>query len=165
MRVTLTETEARICKWLAEQRFTTARAAGVKDAQLGPQASAQTDLDGIAGEFAFCKAVNVWPDMTIGARRGGHDAILNGLTVDVKTTRVESGHLLATLGKASTASDIYVLVVGTIPSFRIAGWATAHRLLRAENVKDFGHGRGYALGQRDLRPFEQLRNCCTCENL
>lgn len=156
MHVLLTDTETRICKWLAAQRFATARAAGVADAQMGPQSSEQTDLDGIAGEFAFCKAANLWPDMTIGARRGGHDAIVNGFTVDVKTTRVERGHLLVTTKKSLTPSDVYVLVIGTIPSFRIAGWAWAHWIMQDRHRRDFGHGAGFALAQHELLPFAEL---------
>ena len=136
---------------------------------MGPQSSQQTDLDGIAGEFAFCKAANVWPDMTIGARRGGHDAILNGLSVDVKTTRCTTGHLLATTKKSTTASDIYVLVVGTVPEFRIAGWATARQLLHPDNISDFGHGPGYALHQSQLNDIADLldrdRRAITCGNV
>ena len=156
VRVTLTDTEVRICRWLAAQRFAAARKAGVQDAQMGPQSSEQTDLDGIAGEFAFCKVANVWPDMTIGARRGGHDAFLNGMSVDVKTTRCPTGHLLATIKKSTTASDVYVLVIGTVPEFRIAGWASAAQLLHPENIADFGHGSGYALSQRQLQPISAL---------
>lgn len=156
VRVTLTDTEVRICRWLAAQRFAAARKAGVQDAQMGPQSSEQTDLDGIAGEFAFCKVANVWPDMTIGARRGGHDAFLNGMSVDVKTTRCPTGHLLATIKKSTTASDVYVLVIGTVPEFRIAGWASAAKLLHPENIADFGHGSGYALSQRQLQPISAL---------
>ena len=156
VRVILTDTEVRICRWLAAQRFAAARKAGVLDAQMGPQSSEQTDLDGIAGEFAFCKVANVWPDMTIGARRGGHDAFLDGMSVDVKTTRCPTGHLLATIKKSTTASDVYVLVIGTVPEFRIAGWASAAQLLHPENIADFGHGSSYALSQRQLQPISTL---------
>jgi len=158
MRVTLVDTEVRICKWLAAQRFAVARNSGVSDRQMGPQSSEQTDLDGIAGEFAFCKAMNLWPDMTIGARSGGHDAALGALSIDVKTTRHASGHLLATTKKSDNASDVYVLVIGTISEFRVVGWASSAMLFHQDNLSDFGHGLGYALPQCKLRPLHELRD-------
>jgi len=156
MRVTLTESEFRICRWLAAQRHSGARAAGVTDQQMGPQSAEQTDLDGIGGEFAFCKAANLYPDMTIGARAGGFDAQLHGMSVDVKTTRYENGKLLATLGKSIASADIYVLVVGTIPEYRIAGWVHGVTLIHPRNIRDLGRGPGYALDQHDLLPARLL---------
>lgn len=149
--IVLTEHEMRICTWLAKSRHAVARAADVVDAQMGPQGSWQTDLDGIAGEFAFCKAMNCYPDMTVSARSGGTDARVGSITVDVKATRYEDGRLLATRKKAAFACDRFVLVVGTPPNLRVAGWCHADELLDSSNIINLGHGEGYGLNQVDLR--------------
>ena len=156
MTVTLTDTEARICEWLGKMRNLAARAAGVVDRKQGPQDAISTDVEGIGGEFAFCKAFNAWPDLTVGARRGGHDAVVCGILFDVKTTNRPAGRMLATLGKSVDEVDAYALVCGTMPTYRIAGWCWSPELIADANVIDLGHGPGYALQQDRLRQTDAL---------
>ena len=156
MNVTLTDWEFRICEMLAAERYRSARQGGVKDAQIGPQDSTLTDLVGICGEFAFCKALNVYPDLTIGPRSGGVDARIGGMTVDVKATVRESGRLLATLKKAMHTCDVYVLAIGQTLDYRLAGWAFSDELIDEVNMVNLGHGWGYALDQSALHPITEL---------
>lgn len=156
--VALTEWEFTICKWLANERYQSARKAGVKDAQIGPQPSAITDLVGICGEFAFCKAFNCVPDLTIGPRSGGVDACLHGMTIDVKTTARMDGNLLAPLKKASVPCDAYVLVLGSDLQYVLAGWAFADELLHEDQVDDLGWGPGYVMWQDELHPMGELES-------
>lgn len=156
MTITLTDTESRICAWLGKMRHIAARSAGVKDRKQGPQDAIATDVEGIGGEFAFCKACNAWPDLTVGARKGGHDAVVAGMKFDVKTTGRQRGRLLATLGKSVDEVDAYALVCGTMPTYTIAGWCWSPELIDWRNAIDLGHGPGYALEQERLRPFASL---------
>lgn len=156
MTITLTDTEARICAWLGEMRHKAARLAGVVDRKQGPQNAIATDVEGIGGELAFCKACGAWPDLTVGARSGGHDAVVCGILFDVKTTNRPSGRMLATLGKSVNEVDAYALVCGTMPTYRIAGWCWSQELIVDANVIDLGHGPGYGLTQDKLRPFALL---------
>jgi hypothetical protein len=155
-KVTLNKWEVRICTWLSKNRYESARKGGVTDAQMGPQASEETDRIGICGEFAFCKVFNLYPDMTIGPRKGGVDAWINGMAIDVKTTTCAHGRLLATTKKADRACDVYALVIGEPPTFTMAGWAHSYELLRAENLVNLGYGPGYALHRQRLHPMDQL---------
>jgi hypothetical protein len=59
-KIKLTESEVRICQWLAKQRHSSNRSGGVVDGKIGPQSCEETDLEGICGEFAFCKALNLF---------------------------------------------------------------------------------------------------------
>lgn len=166
MRVTLTDAEFRICRWLAAQRHAVNRASHVVDRQLGPQSAEQTDLDGIGGEFAFAKAANLYPDMSLSPRQGSFDAVLYGHSIDVKTTKYASGMLLATTNKCTDPADVFVLVMGSMPSYVVAGWAWGRELLHADNLRDLGHGVGYALPQHRLRPIASLLGVGTpCEIL
>ena len=152
MAVTLHHGEEQIAKWLGEQRHAANKAAGTFQPTKGED-PLWLDVNGAGGEIAFCKLNNLWPDLTIRPRRGGHDCVSYfGLKVDVKTTHREDGQLLAVLGKSDLAPcDAYVLMVGRLPVYRWVGFALVEDLISKATVKDLGHGDTYALPQRLLR--------------
>ena len=156
MNVTLDRMEARIATGLGRMRSHNARAKGIKDRKIGPQDAVDGDINGVGGEFAFCKACGVWPDLTVTPRSGGHDAVVFGTRFDVKTTKVPDGRLLAPIYKPIDAADAYVLVCGKLPQYRIVGWAWSHELLFSGNRIDLNHGTHFGLDQSRLRPFAQL---------
>jgi hypothetical protein len=150
---TLTPFEQRLARALAEARHQRARRHGIANARIGPQGDLETDLEGIAGELAFCALANVYPDLQLEELRP-HDAIVGGVAYDVKTTRHERGRLLATMAKQGRAPDRYVLMVGQFPGpYECRGWFPSHLLLRPERVVDLGHGRGFAVPQEELIPW------------
>jgi hypothetical protein len=155
----LTEPEVRICQWLAKQRHSSNRSGGVADGKIGPQSCEETDLEGICGEFAFCKALNLYPDMSISPRKGSHDVFAFGKTIDVKTTKYKTGKLLARHSKNETPSELYVLVVGQCPSYKIAGWCSGSDLIKDSNLLDLGYGKTYGLEQSALKPVEKIKEC------
>jgi hypothetical protein len=149
--ITLTAAEIRLSIFLAKARYQAARVAGVTDAKRGDQSSEETDLTGIGAEMAFCRAFNVYPDLTIGgAMRGSHDAIWAGRTVDVKGSTLGHARLLAVPWKTKTPSDIYALMTGDFPTYTFRGMATATELLDASRLTDLGHGPVYAMPQSEL---------------
>jgi hypothetical protein len=156
MIVKLTESEIKICEWLAKNRYASNRNGGVSDKKIGPQSCEETDLEGICGEFAFCKAVNLYPDMSISPRKGGDDVLLNGKKIDIKTTKYKSGKLLARRSKSETPSDVYVLIVGVRPDYNIVGWCSSADLIQDKNLIDLGYGKTYGLEQRVLKPIESF---------
>jgi len=155
MTVTLDSSEVAMAQVLATMRHNCTRMAGVKNARMGSQSDYVTELEGMASEMAFCKACNLFPDMTIAPRSGGHDVEgRNGTKIDVKATKYQQGHLLATMKKKRTDADYYVLLVGECPTYRIAGYASADDLLSEKNITDFGHGATYALPQSQLQTYK-----------
>jgi hypothetical protein len=155
-KIVLTDAEIKICEWLAKQRYNSNRSCRVKDGKIGPQPCAETDLEGICGEFAFCKAMNLYPDMSISPRKGTDDVVFKGKTVDIKTTRYKTGKLLARKTKEEMPSDIYVLVIGQCPNYKIAGWCCSAELLCENNLIDLGYGKTYGLEQHVLKPIESF---------
>jgi hypothetical protein len=156
--VTLNDAEQRLAKYLAKRRHDAARMDGIPDMKMGPQSAYDTDLEGIAAEIAFCKIMNVYPDTDIVVgNRPISDAYTTGMgSVDVKATKYRNGRLLATTKKYAKHPDSYALMVGEFPSYRFVGWVPAGELLMERNIKDLGHGEGYALDQSMLRkPAEE----------
>lgn len=150
MRVNLTDSELLVCRLLGVMRRSAAMN-NVTDQQVGEKDTWEMDVDGVVGELCAAKRLNVCPDLTIGIRSGGHDLISKTKqTVDVKTTRVKNGRLLATLDKIDKSCDIYVLVIVDDFGGDVVGWASKEEFLIDANIKDLGHGPGYALSQEKL---------------
>jgi hypothetical protein len=153
-RVDLSVHEMLVCQTLGILRRSSAQG-NVKDQQMGEQDKWQIDIDGVIGEFCVAKHFNVFPDMTVGIRKGGTDLTVKEKSVDVKTTRIKSGRLLSTLKKAEDPCDLYVLVIVDDQGGDIAGWAGKEDLFKPENIGNLGHGDGYILNQNQLYKFKE----------
>jgi len=155
MNITLNEAEQKLCYYIAKRRYQNARSNSIPDHKIGPQSCEETDLEGIGAEVAWCKVNNLYPDTEITeGYTPAEDCIShNGLRIDVKSTKYPNGHLLATLKKKDKRCDLYALVIGAFPTYRIAGYVPAEELFKEENIKNFGHGDGFALAQGDLMEF------------
>jgi hypothetical protein len=152
-KIVLNEAEQRLAKFLAKSRYMKNRQSNTKDGKVGPQDCETTDLEGIAAEIAFCKMVNVYPDLQLD-ERPEHDATLPcGTTVDVKATKYKNGKLLAVPGKVdkSDGLDTYSLVVGEFPGpYEFKGFCKREELLRQERLTNLGYGPTYAAEQKEL---------------
>ena len=149
--ITLTPSEQRIARWLAQSRYEANRAAYTTNQRMGPQSDEQTDIEGIGAELAFCKLNNLYPDLSTD-HRPNEDAMLhNGARVDVKATQYRSGRLLVAAWKIKIAADIYALMVGKFPTYQYAGFATREEVFDPNNVNDLGHGEAYTIPQDRLR--------------
>lgn len=142
-----------IASVIGAMRSLVARTAGVRDAKIGPQSGIDGDQDGILGELAFCQLMNVWPDFGLSPRYGSADAVVSGKRIDVKTTRVKTGRLLATV-KGNPDVDIYVLAIIDGDEVKFPGYAMASDLFSPERIKNLGHGEGYAMEQHALRAWK-----------
>lgn len=148
--ISLNDTEQRLAFNLAAERYLSNRRAGVKNTKMGSQPDSFTDLNSIGGELAVCKYYNCYPDTTVSPRSGGYDMLINNKRVDIKTTPVENGKLLCTLKGDGKGVDAYMLVIGTFPHYRIAGWCRTEDLRQVANIADLGWGKGYVMDQERL---------------
>jgi hypothetical protein len=150
--IVLSEMEQQTAKIVAVARYNNARKHKRPNLRMGPQSDEATDLQGIAGEIAFCKAMNVYPDLTIAKDLPDVDAIVDGVKIDVKTTNYVRGRLLATMTKTESVVDVYCLVLGVFPVYYIAGYMAADNLFKQERLIDLGWGKGYGAKQDVLSP-------------
>ena len=70
--ITLTEAEVAVVRILASLRTGNNRCLGTHDAKKADDGF-EIDLLGVAGEFAFAKKYNLFPDLTFNPRSLGHD--------------------------------------------------------------------------------------------
>ncbi len=152
--VELTDAEIIFCKMAGGMRSLTARASNVKDAKVGDLSNVQIDEDGMIGEYAFCKKMNIFPDLIPGPRSGSYDCVFMGKRVDVKSTRRENGRLLSTT-KNNDDVDVYVLAIILGNKVRFPGFALKKDLVREQNLTELGHGIGYAMNQNELKLWKE----------
>lgn len=151
--IRLNENEQRLARQLAKERSTKNRKAGRSNKKHGPQSNKATELDGVGGELAFAKALNLYPDLK--DYPGKHDMVVCGKTVDVKTTRYPFGHLEVSTDKTPGEVDIYALVTGEMPEYQVIGWMCGDRLMKKKRLYTHKHGsQVYRASQEELKPFE-----------
>jgi hypothetical protein len=148
--------ETAIALMLAVMRNTTARQNSVTDKQMGKQDPIEIDRDGILAEMAFGKQFNLYPDLSVYPRKGGADLIThNNLKVDVKATRYKNGRLLIHVDKSVQEVHIYALAVVDGDTVDLIGYIKSIDAMQEKNLKDLGHGVGYAIDQSSLTPFKE----------
>ena len=149
MKITLNEMEQRLAEDVGKSRMERCTKEGTPNMKRGPQSDLEIDVLGAGAEIAFCKLWNLYPNLT--DEKDLFDAMTRtGYTVDVKTTRYQSGRLLAVRHKILNQSDIYALMLCDYPEFTFAGYATAEELFDDNNLIDLGYGLTYALTQDQL---------------
>jgi hypothetical protein len=157
--ITLTEDDQALAQEVARSRYEANRKQGVKDRKVGPQSNEVTDLEGVASEIALARLLGASPD-TSTDKRPHFDLVLDSMagpiTVDVKATRHEKGKLLAVPGKAAKRPMAYALLIGTFPTYRLAGFAPANELLQQSRLGSLGYGLTFIMPQEDLVTFERL---------
>jgi len=153
--ITLNESEQKLAEHLGKKRWNFNRDKGTVHLSSGPQPDEQTDVEGMGGELAYCKLMNLYPDLeTNPPVLPPYDCITHHeVKVDVKTTPYRNGHLIAPLSKGKNPPDKYVLVVGKLPSYSVVGEVWSVDLLQEGNIKNFGYGPCYALTQSELNPI------------
>ena len=112
----------------------------------------EADIDGIIGEYAFCRWRNIFFDPIPQASPGGYDCITNdGIRIDVKTTRLSHGRLMVNL-KDNPDVDLYVLAIIDGHKVKFPGYAPKKFLCQESNiVNPTGKKQVYALQQHQLR--------------
>jgi hypothetical protein len=153
--ITLTDGEVALAGVIGSMRSAMNRMSNIPNTTFGNFDIYSGDILGVCGEIAYGKRFNLYLDLTFNTRSGGHDFLSRqGKTVDIKTTPHGSGKLIVPMWKneeEEKRSDIYVLVTGKIPTFKIRGWATADAVFNS--IIDLGHGPCYGLDQNQLTQF------------
>lgn len=131
MQITLSQNEKRLCEFIARERKQANRKVDPRDiiAEHGLDPW-YVECEGVMSELAFCRAMDKYPDeiFEVGCRSAAKgedrgDATINGICIDVKSTKYQSGQLLCV--KRNPSIDLIVLMTGEKGCYRLAGgmWA------------------------------------------
>jgi hypothetical protein len=153
-KVTLTNGEMMTCRLIGNMRTMSNRGFKVNDMQMGKQDPWDTDEWGVVGEYAFCKMNNIFFDFSVSPRSGSFDCLLKGVRVDIKTTILPNGQLVAR-SKRNPDVDVFVLAILTGNVVTFPGFCSAENLYQEENLTDLRNGKepAYVMPQSKLRPW------------
>jgi len=160
-KITLSKEEQKICEYIGKKRYLINREKGIIDKKIGEEDNLFMDQNGFSGEFAFCKLFNVMPDFLVQVTqtsKNDYDALLfNCIKVDVKTTHVLSGKLLAAPWKVDEV-DCYALIIGKSPDYIFKGFMLREDLKTKDRYKSLkeGYKKGYVAEQSELKELHDL---------
>lgn len=104
-------------------------------------------MDAIAAEMVVGEALQIpYGDLADTRNKNGADV---GHNIEVKHTTWEDGHLI--ISPRDRSSDIAVLVVGSCPEYRIAGWIPV-AIAKQKRFKS-DRDSSWWVGQANLRPI------------
>lgn len=155
IRYTLSQDEVDIVTNIAKHRNdnSTKNRTSMK---LGDQGDLEANIAGVAGEFVMCKHLNVFFDVRTDfglESLPSHDLVTRkGKTVDVKTTARMYNQFFIRAGKKQYA-DVFMFVVGEIPTFDLVGWITKDDAIQDRRLGDYGKGESYVIPINLLKSF------------
>lgn len=88
-------------------------------------------INGAGGEAAYAKAAGVWWNPSVNTFKVPD---CDGLHIRTRSGGVREDLII----RPTDPEGIYVLVVGTLPSFVISGWITSQDARRDDWIRDYG---------------------------
>lgn len=159
--VTLNSIEQAVVKHLAKRRIEHDRSVGARATIYHGAQALENEVDSLGAEFAYCKLMNCYPDTDPGHFSPFDARLRDGRTVDVKSTRRHNGRLLVKM-KSRDLPDLYALMVGSFPSYRLAGHITAMELVRQERIDRSLPHPAYVATQMELFDVVANEDAITC---
>ena len=108
---------------------------GVNDRQMGRDDGFSIVVDGFVAEMAVCKHFNVCPDLSFEPRAGGHDCMIRGKKVDVKSTKPGKERVYIPEWKKDNGIDRYVYCYVNFRTVDILGWFAPQDIFREDNLE------------------------------
>lgn len=150
-KIRLTEAEMSMLVILSSMRTLMARSNNIKNLKGSTSRNDIIELDGIIGEYAFCKMNNIFmAEIVPSVNAMGADCVYNGKNIDIKSTRHKHGRLIGHI-KRNTDIDVYVLAIIDDMDVTFPGWLYADELYDSDNIMMLGGYSVYAVNQEDLR--------------
>jgi hypothetical protein len=149
--VVLTDVDKSWARQLATAVYDSATNKNLVDEAVNTDADPQDlDLLGYSGELAFAKVANHFPITDVDGPTPV-DCVVNGITVDVKTTEYITGHLVVRPKHKGKSAQSFVLMTGTMENgFHYRGWMWAEDVFQDKYLGTLGRGPTYKVPQSDL---------------
>ena len=140
----------------AEARNAYKNGAVVGNRKIAPYTDFEINLEGLIGEYAVTKALDLPMNMTR-SKSGDHgiDFTLHGKTGQIKTTRTK--YLIFCKDNRKMTADLAILVkLRSICRAEIAGWITREEFYRSCTERDFNYGTRDVVTLDALHPIDTL---------
>jgi hypothetical protein len=158
--VTLSASERSICAQISARRYQANRDGGVADRKFGKHTNEMTDFEGVAGELATYRVFDLDPrplfdtSCRSDSASGGGDIVVNGLTIDVKTTTCMTGRLM--VSKWKRGIDVYGLITGQFPRYVFRGFMSARELCQEVRLQPVNAYVCYVAKQHELKELTEI---------
>ncbi len=158
--VTLNQAEMKLARYIAESRQSNNRASHTVNQLRANADPLEKETLGIAGELAFCRLFNCYPDLTTVNRskqygQDSGDCYVAGIGwVDVKT-KSQPGDLLIVTPTAPSG-HWFAVMIGTPPTFYFAGAIPQVRALNQKYLREIRTGLHYVIPPADWFPDFKL---------
>lgn len=157
MNVSLNAQEQEIVKAMAFKRIKNNRANGVQDWLITDSDDYWNEVQSYGAELAYGKLFNLYPDF--GMTHAPQDFTDHaGRTIDVKQTKYQNGKLIARMKQWDRPADLFALMVGVFPDYRLAGYMRSKDLLQESRIDNSLPTPAYAAKQEELLPPEWGRS-------
>jgi hypothetical protein len=135
-----------------QRRVTSFREGKISLHGLGSEAGRTADIVGAMGECAFAK----WLGVPWAPSVGESDRLTGDVAgLQVRTTAHQRGCLI--LHERDVSAEPFVLMIGTMGAYRVAGWLFAHEGRQGKYWRTDVRAACYMVPQEDLRAPESLR--------
>jgi hypothetical protein len=136
--------------WVGAIRALESKTRGLKDSHGFSEDCWDLQIEGAGGELAVAKALNVYWDGSVNTLRAPD---LSGIQV---RTRSQRDYDLI-VWPDDSPDDLYVLVTGQMPEYRIHGWIRGSDAMQDRWLKEHGdRPPAYFVPQDALQPIETL---------
>lgn len=158
-RVDLTQTELQILDYVASRRFIETSKHGTDRKQDNTRSGWEIVLDGVYGEYAVAKSLNLLFDLNCDYRKFGADLVSKkGTLIDVKSTRWTDGPLNATGWSEDKPADIFILTEIYDSYVLIKGYVDRETFLSKSNKRNGTNGEYFSLPQKFLKVISAESN-------
>lgn len=159
---TLTEEEQEYVTFVAKERRRRNKEIGRGNKQKSPKRPLRVERMGVAGEYICSILLDVLISLSTHPREGGIDGILRVCrkSVEIRTREKPNADLLVPVEEGrNKEADIYILVKGKWPTYRICGWVTKRQVFSRKPSNETGTPNYIIKGEvgwGKLRPIEEL---------
>ena len=152
--ITLDGKDVALARQVGEERHQRNQLRGSKNLRTSPRSDVEINIEGFAGEVAFARMFDC--ELDTGEALRVHDTTLHDVTVDVKTFKWEKSNLLVPANKKHKQCEIYVQMLGSMPTYTFSGWATNHDVFDREPEKYPLERLNFVVRKHELRLPEEL---------
>lgn len=148
----LNDAEIRLVGYVTRMRIEYNQKTGARATVYTNESLFENNRQGYGGEVAFCRLANVFPD-TEYTIRSVHDAVVDGHTVDVKTTRNKTGVMYVKKMHHEDFPEYYAQMVGDFPEYTFMGYVKKEDALQEWRVREFPqhNSSSYVIEQNELK--------------
>ena len=112
----------------------------------------KNDIEGALTEMAFCKAFGMYWDGSVNTFKNPD---VPDTPIQIRGTEYNTGRLI--IRENDPVNDLYILVVGSIPNYKIVGGLFGHQGRMDKFIEDPNNqGRCWMIPQQQLLPVENF---------